>query len=71
MTESRSQETLIETGEGHVIALVAVGGRVHVDWLGPRHAELNVETARTLGYLLRGYARMVELSTDPKGNHHG
>lgn len=56
----RARETLIETGTGQVIAVSVVGGRVHVDWHGPTHAELTVEVARTLAYTLRGYAHMAD-----------
>jgi hypothetical protein len=38
---------------------------VTVDWLGIPHAELTPETARTLGYVLRGYAKMAEPDGDP------
>jgi hypothetical protein len=55
-----AHETLTPTADGHIIGLSLAGARVAVDWSGPRHAELTAEEARTLGYLLRGYARMAE-----------
>jgi hypothetical protein len=50
--------TLVENDDGYLIGVNAEGGRVHVDWHGPPHAELTIEATHTLGYLLRGYARM-------------
>lgn len=55
-----ARETLVETEQGNAILMSTVDGRVTVDWHGPRHAELTPGDARTLGYLLRGYAGMVE-----------
>lgn len=52
------QETIVETGDGHIIAVGVAGTRVVLAWSGPSHSELTVEEARTLGYLLRGYARL-------------
>jgi hypothetical protein len=60
-----SGATLFETSDGHIVALDLVDGRVSLDWSGLRHAELTPEKARTLGYLLRGYANMAEPSGDP------
>ena len=67
MTTPRGQETLIETGEGHLIAVSAPDSRVHVLWYGSRYARLTAEEARTLAYALRGYARTVEPFGDPEG----
>lgn len=52
--------------EGHLIGVEAAGGRVCVDWLGPARAELTPETAATLGYVLRGYARLAERGDEPE-----
>ena len=62
MIELPPRETLIETGDGHVIAVSTVNGRVCLDWIGPRHAELDEEAALTLGYVLRGYVNLTRLA---------
>jgi hypothetical protein len=61
------QPTLIETTDGHIVALSVDGERVSLTWSGPRHAELTPEEARTVGYVLRGYARMADDAPDPAG----
>jgi hypothetical protein len=58
------EPTLIETDDGHAIALSLRPGRVSLDWSGPRHADLTADTARSLGFVLRGYARLLDLSHD-------
>ncbi len=68
MTATPSRETLIDTGDGHVIAICAVGERVHVDWCGPPHGEVTPDEARCLGWVLRGYARMIEPFGDPESD---
>ncbi len=65
MTTPGGHETLVETGEGHLIAMSAPNGWVHMLWYGSRYARLTAEEALTLAYALRSYARMVEPSIDP------
>ena len=57
--------TLIETGDGHVIVVNVADGRVRVEWQGSPRAELTAGEARSLGYVLRGYASMIEPAGDP------
>lgn len=62
-----TRETLTVTVDGHIIGLSLAGSRIAVGWSGPGHAELTVEEARALGWLLRGYARLAEQSDEPEG----
>ncbi len=59
VTTPGGQETLIETGEGHLIAVSAPNGRVHLLWYGSRYAKLTAEEALMLAYALRGYANTI------------
>jgi len=63
-TVSQLGETIVETGAGHLIIVAAAGERVSVDWCGPRHADFTLEVARTLGYVLRAYARLIGPSVE-------
>ena len=67
MRGSPVRETLIETGDGHTVFLALTGSGVSVDWYGPVHAEFTTEQARTIGYLLRGYARLAEQGNESRG----
>lgn len=58
---------VVQTDDGHLIGVEAADGRVCVDWLGPARAELTPETAATLGYVLRSYARLAEQGDEPAG----
>lgn len=67
MTAAGGEPTLIEIGDGHVVAVSVEGGRVVAQWYGPRRVEMSPEAARTLGYVLRSYARMADPGVEPGG----
>jgi hypothetical protein len=56
---------VVETVDGHALALSLAGLRVSVGWCGSAHADLTTEEARTLGYLLRDYARLADATSSP------
>jgi hypothetical protein len=56
---------LITTTDRHLVALSLTGPRVSLEWHGPAYADLTIEEAQILGYLLRCYARLANTANDP------
>jgi predicted nucleotidyltransferase len=56
---------LIELNDAVTVAVSTRAGWVVVQWHGPRRAEITPEAARTLGYVLRSYARMTDQENEP------
>jgi hypothetical protein len=54
------RKTVIQTDDGHWIGVQSALGLVQVNWLGPRHAELEPWLARHFAFVLRTTAQEVE-----------
>jgi hypothetical protein len=65
VTSAGSDPTLIEISDSHIVAISVEHVRVIAQWYGPRRAEMTPEAARTLGYVLRSYARIADAGTEP------